>query len=328
MNNYYEMLKVAPNASHTEIETCLDDQYTKWRALVTHHDPNIVTQANQALSILEDIRATLLDQDNRNAYDKQLAQEQEKLSGLTDPDMVLAQNPMQPAMAPPRQRSSTASIPRNAEIDRTDAWICTDPKCRKANQIGTQFCSKCGKRIGAECPSCGVLVELSNKFCSNCGVDKEKNFKLKQGKMVKDLQDQINNLKQEIQTGETDYKTFVKEHPHIKEAGGTPPGCVATVIFLDMLLFISFISIANESWSTFFTLSFSALFLIIGIWALVGKNRQIKGVSDMISTQLKPQMKNLEQQIIAIKNQRYGDNMELILKSNSVQDYNDLDNPS
>ena len=317
MNNYYEMLKVAPNASHTEIETCLDDQYTKWRALVTHHNPDIVTQANQALSILEDIRATLLDQDNRNAYDKQLAQEQEKLGGLADPDMVLAQNPMQPAMAPPRRRGSTASIPRNAEVERADAWICTNPKCRKANQIGTQFCSKCGKRIGAECPSCGALVELSNKYCSNCGVDKEKNFKMNQGRIVRDLQDQIDNLKQEIQDGETNNRKFLREHPHIKEATKTiGSGCTSSAIFLVVCGLIIYISIKNESINTFFTLIIAASLIFSGIVILARKNEQTKMVSDMISNQLKPKVKELEKQIITLQNQRYGDNIELIQKSN------------
>ena len=171
MNNYYELLKVASDASHTEIETRLDDQYTKWRALVTHHDPNVVDQANQALNTLEEIRATLLDQDKRSAYDKILAQEQEKLGGLADPDIVIAQNPMRPVMAPPRPRATATSIPHSTEVERTDAWICSNPKCRKANPIGTQFCTQCGKRIGIECPNCGVLTQGSNKFCENCGVN-------------------------------------------------------------------------------------------------------------------------------------------------------------
>jgi len=212
MNNYYDLLNISQEANQSEIETVLDDQYTKWRALVTHHDTNVVNQANQALSQLEDIRNTLMNPEKRRAYNNSLLANQGNMAGLADPDVFLAQNPVSHVMAPPRPRVSGSGQASQVEIDRTDAWICTNPNCKKANPIGTQFCVKCGTRIGLECPSCGEFVELSNKFCSSCGVNKAEYFKENQAKQIRSLQEQIRNIQTEIQQAEADPKKYYKAY--------------------------------------------------------------------------------------------------------------------
>jgi ribosomal protein L40E len=177
MPNYYELLKLEPDASETEIESRLDDQYTKWRSLVTHHDTTVVSQANQALHTLEEIRTTLLNPQSRLTYNKVLASERENLGGLADPDIVLAQNPVNVGMAPPRSRSKPQASP-SSEIERTDAWICS--KCKKVNPTNTRFCRACGHQIGIECPSCRALTQEINKFCENCGVNIKESIEIKE----------------------------------------------------------------------------------------------------------------------------------------------------
>ena len=53
MPNYYEMLKIAPTAETAEIEAVLDAQYEQWSNLVTHQDPKLQLQAQQALPASE-----------------------------------------------------------------------------------------------------------------------------------------------------------------------------------------------------------------------------------------------------------------------------------
>jgi curved DNA-binding protein CbpA len=139
MTNYYELLKLNSNASGAEIEERLDDQYAKWRSLVTHHDIDIVSQANQALNQLEEIRNTLMNSEKRKEYDRFLSQAQGTMAGLADPDVLIAQNPVTRIMAPPRPSNMHFPASEQKEVERTDAWICTDPKCKKANPTGTQF---------------------------------------------------------------------------------------------------------------------------------------------------------------------------------------------
>jgi len=187
MPTYYELLKLGNTASQEEIEAKLDDQYTKWRSLVTHHDPEVVSQANQALQLLEEMRVVLLDPGKRADYDAAVASQQVGVAGLADPELIIAGNPVAVGgMVPPIRRDTRQAA---APVDRTDAWIC--PNCDKANVIGTQFCAKCGTRIATNCPNCGSMAELSNKFCSSCGVDKEKSFTENQRSQIKDIEQRI-----------------------------------------------------------------------------------------------------------------------------------------
>jgi len=202
MNNYYDLLNIPQDANQSEIETVLDDQYTKWRTLVTHHDNNVVAQANQALSQLEDIRNILMNPEKRWAYNHSLLANQANMAGLADPDVFLAQNPVSHVMAPPRPRASGSEQAPLSEMNRINAWICTNPNCKKTNLIGTQFCVKCGTRIGLECPSCNEFVEISSKFCSSCGAYKAEYFK----------ENQAEQIQAEIQQAEADPKKYYKAY--------------------------------------------------------------------------------------------------------------------
>src|ERR1035437_4567587 len=83
MPTYYEIINVIPTAAQSEIELVLDAQYNKVRRLVTHQDPNVVNQANQALQLLEKIRTTLMDDGKRSAYDAAIGISS-NLGGLAD----------------------------------------------------------------------------------------------------------------------------------------------------------------------------------------------------------------------------------------------------
>ena len=69
MPNYYEIIKVQPTAPTAEIVNACEAQYNQWRRLVTHHDQDVVNQANQALQTIEQIRLTLTDTEKRGVYD-------------------------------------------------------------------------------------------------------------------------------------------------------------------------------------------------------------------------------------------------------------------
>lgn len=174
--SYYEILGVAPSAAVTEIETAYEDHYNKWRRLVTHHDPNVVTQANQALQTLEQIRTTLTAPDKRAAYDAGIGVGG-AVGGLGDPDAVTSvlhqAGLLSRSMSPP-----TGARARSVTGQRIDAWIC--PKCQTANAVGKLFCTECGQSIGRECPNCGQTIESRAEFCSECGVDVQATARAKQ----------------------------------------------------------------------------------------------------------------------------------------------------
>ena len=305
MQNYYELLKLEPDASETEIESRLDDQYTKWRSLVTHHDTTVVSQANQALHTLEEIRTTLLNPQSRATYNKLLSGERDNLGGLADPDIVLAQNPMTAGMAPPRPRNTPQTI-SSSDLERTDAWICTDPKCRKANQIGTTFCAKCGKRVGFKCPSCGSLVELSNKFCTSCGVNKEETFKKMQADQISSLQKQVNNFLAEIHQGEVDYKSLLEKHPEIVTSTRMG-GCAGAILAIVAIILGIGIGIGSES-------AFVGFLIGGGFWAgvlvisqVLYNNKRKEMVQELIESKLKPQIRDLKQEILKVQNEHYGE---------------------
>ncbi len=157
--NYYEMLGVSPTANTTEIEQALDARYNRWRALVTHHDANVVHQANQELQKLEIVRGTLTDVNKRSFYDAGLGLNG-AIGGLADPTAIL-QNSGSLQNPPP--------APASRLTTRTDAWIC--PNCQTTNAIGKRFCIKCGAALGRDCPNCGKLIQAASEFCPECGVN-------------------------------------------------------------------------------------------------------------------------------------------------------------
>lgn len=164
MSNYYEFLKVPSAASIADIQIAIDAMYNQSRRLVTHHDPNIVQNANQNLLMIEQARATLLNPVKRADYDAMLSLS--SMGGLVD---TSAQSSPTPTMTPPMVRRPLVS-PSMAQVDMgNDIWLC--PKCSSANLIGTRFCKKCGNQLGRNCPRCNTLLESTAQFCSDCGVN-------------------------------------------------------------------------------------------------------------------------------------------------------------
>lgn len=167
MSNYYEILNVPHTASHSEIEQALDAQYNNIRRLITHHDPNVVNQANSGLQMLEKIRSTLMDDGRRSAYDVAISG---NVGGLADPSSASFSQPLQVGYPPTATFSQTP--PRHLPLTQASAqraWVC--PKCASANTVNSQFCKKCGESIADPCPACNSLVEKGAQFCTNCGVN-------------------------------------------------------------------------------------------------------------------------------------------------------------
>ncbi len=161
MPTYYEMLKLTPAATAGEIEAAIEALYHQWQSLVTHHDPDIVNKANQALGFLERARATLLDPSRRAAYDASLGV-QGLVGGLVNPQAKpKIATPLPPKLPTPSSVASAAASP--------DTWIC--PKCHAPNVRKMPYCPQCGEEVAHQCPKCGELIERAAQFCSHCGVD-------------------------------------------------------------------------------------------------------------------------------------------------------------
>jgi hypothetical protein len=302
MPTYYELLKIEKNASQNEIEAKLDDQYTKWRGLVTHHDPNVVDQAQQALALMEEMRSILLNPDKRATYDKAIASQREGLAGLADPDMILAANPMQGGgMAPPRPRQPRMDDERKLELDRTDAWLCQNPQCKKANQIGTQFCAKCGSQIGYECPKCGGLVELANKFCSFCGVDKQKHFNHVQQEVIQELQKEIARTSNDLNLAESNPLEYAKRHPAIVDQLN---GCLSGFVFISLLGLGIAIGAASES---AFLGAIIGLGLPLALIIIMSVEHKKSQVAKYAESTLKKNLRSQRDQLNVIKKAKYGD---------------------
>ncbi len=169
MATYYDVLQVTPTATLAEIETAYEAQYNRWRRLVTHHDPDMVNRANQALQVLERLRVTLVDPAKRAAYDESIG-----LQGLVGGLAVLQARPQttRPAPPPPRPRVEPQTPHNLGAGPSVNAWVC--PRCQTANAIHTRFCKQCGHKLGHECPQCGDLIEVAAQHCTRCGVDVER----------------------------------------------------------------------------------------------------------------------------------------------------------
>ena len=188
--NFYEIIGLQNEADSSEIETALDTRYDQWRALVTNHDPKVVSEANQALMTIEEIRKTLLDPNKRIEYDRAL----NSIGGLEDPSTLPAPSGFGTGwMAPPRPKPSRPAS-QQEEIDDGHTWICSS--CKKKYPVGTRFCKSCGNQLGVECPSCGRLTYINNRYCQDCGVDiqgaikqKEAEARLAEKKRIVQLQE-------------------------------------------------------------------------------------------------------------------------------------------
>jgi len=169
MANYYEMVQVKPTATDKEIETAIDARYNQWRALVTHHDDKVRDQANQAMRMLEQIRATLSDPAKRAVYDEAIGV-RGATAGLVDPNAVL--NVPRVVMPPPPPPRPPAPKPATQETSASKLWACQ--KCGEKNPEHTQFCYNCGAQLVRECPKCHKNTSLvATGFCGNCGASYE-----------------------------------------------------------------------------------------------------------------------------------------------------------
>ncbi len=171
MLTYYEVLQTSPDATPADIEQAYEKQYNHWRRLVTHHDPEMVNRANQALQLLQKIHATLTDPRQRATYNASLG----ATGGLADPNAATASSGLS-QVTPPTTRSPslpTAPVivvpPPLKPEDRVDAWIC--PKCKQPNGLESLYCKDCGQTIGVYCPNCHRLIEAIAKFCPACGIN-------------------------------------------------------------------------------------------------------------------------------------------------------------
>ena len=165
MSNFYEFLQIHTNATDVEIENAIDELYNMSRRKVTHHDPRIVQDANQALITIEQARFTLLDPVKRANYDASLALG--NVGGLADETAKpTSASVMPPHIGGPATYTSKSHQQLNTN---TDIWLCS--KCQLANAVGTRFCKKCGNQLGKDCPKCRTLLEAGAQFCSSCGVN-------------------------------------------------------------------------------------------------------------------------------------------------------------
>lgn len=122
MATYYEVLKVRPDASVSEIEVALDAQYNYWRRLVTHHEPEVASQANESLRAIEVIRTTLTDATRRSTYDEVIGLAG-IVGGLTDPGIVA-------------QDSTTTTLGSRPPIALDHSQLKTSGSISSASRVG------------------------------------------------------------------------------------------------------------------------------------------------------------------------------------------------
>lgn len=169
MATYYDFLQINPAAAPAEVEAACESQYNQWRRLVTHHNPEVVQKANEALRLVEKIRATLTDPQKRSIYDASL--NNGAIGGLADPMAQAPSKPAAPPLPPPPAKPALVivSSPVIPVGERVDAWLC--PKCQTVNTIGSRHCSQCGYQLGLNCPDCQALILAAVPFCSVCGTN-------------------------------------------------------------------------------------------------------------------------------------------------------------
>ncbi len=229
MTTYYEILQISPTATTSEIRVAYKAQYNHWRRLVTHHDPDTVNKANQALQWLERVRATLTDPAQRETYDASIGL-RGPVGGLADPQArPQVRQVTRPTPPPPRPRPDPQTPPASAATGRVDAWLC--PQCQTANDIGAQFCKSCGHQIGTECVKCEESMEVGAGFCPTCGANQ------KQARQEKELE-QAEEVRREQELAQK----YVEERA-IQKAGERLQVLFYPLILisLDASLFLTFI---------------------------------------------------------------------------------------
>ena len=297
MINYYEVLDLEQTASLDAIQKRLDDQYAKWRALVTNHDPDVSSQATKAIQTIEIAREILTNPVKRHAYDRDLREELETVAGLMDPSQIVNQ---------PKQGGYSMVIPTRPITQQVvveqpvtlNTWICSS--CQSPNHKGTTYCSKCGGVVGQNCPNCNNLVEFTEKFCSSCGVNKEAHFMDVKRKKIQDIEAQISALGNAIMMGEQNPAQYAKIHGVERYKNG----CLSVVIIggiatLGMNLFRPYSDAGTVI----------AFILYVGLGLLVNygwiRSRTNKAVRERLES-LKAQQKQLHNDLAQAKLMDYG----------------------
>ena len=314
MTTYYEIIKVQPTATIEEIETAVETQYNQWRRLVTHHDANVVNQANQALQTLEQIRSTLTDPAQRTGYDTAIGLSGPQVGGLADPEALL-KTLSSPTLVPPAAKNHPLDVPLSQAqtIKRTDAWIC--PKCQTANAVNQQFCASCGNKIGHACPQCEQLTELVNPYCPHCGANKREIYTRKQETEIKSLQKKIANYNKNIQEWETAgnrvFKWGLNEDAKTKYIDlQNDLGWLQTLFGLGWIFSITISilligSTSSDDWLIPFALIFLLSMLLVTFGPQIfGKRFRSKKAQEKIAV-IRVQISQMEQQIRNIQSHQY-----------------------
>lgn len=199
MTTYYEMLKIQPTASAAEVETAIQEQYDRWRRLVTHHDATVVNEANRSLAMLETIRGTLTNASRRSAYDAGIGLSG-TVGGLADLDVILRD--LDPTVTPPVPGFFKVPGAPSAATVSSSLWICPKQECKADNPPHTRFCFKCGTELVRKCPECGAMTSLvATQMCGSCGYNYEvATQRLDLKTRVSELQNETQGLKAQITT--------------------------------------------------------------------------------------------------------------------------------
>lgn len=218
MTNYYDFLNINPAASPAEIETALESTRTKWRRLINHHDPNIVNQANQALTILEQIQGTLTNTDKRAAYDTGIGLTG-VVAGLADPEALLKTMPL----VPPSVKNVQSHKP--VETTSDDLWAC--PKCGAVNPELSPSCFNCGAQLLRVCPECNQKRSLvKTGVCGNCGSRYDIAVKKRQ-ELRNVLTAKRQEMRDELSTEEQKMQNLNSQVNNLKGEKTEPNGCLA-----------------------------------------------------------------------------------------------------
>ncbi len=298
MVNYYEILGLDFSASRDVIEARLDEQYAKWRALVTHHDSEIASQATKAIQTIEQARNVLTDPAKKQSYDRDLQAELATMGGLVDPS-VIGQAPMgQPNIGMVMPRRPIMGGQQQPQVERLDAWLCS--QCQRPNPKGTTFCVKCGAVVGVNCPSCGVLGDYSDKFCSECGKDKRAVFEENKAMRLKELSDNISKLESDISYAKSDPRGYAKSTSEKKSISG----CGIVIIIVAIIIGIVFgIALINEG-QKIGIFPIVAPTLILGIQLLSQAKKTKKQVARQIET-MEGYIRQMKDQANQIRQEKY-----------------------
>ncbi len=295
MVNYYEILELDFSASRDVIEARLDEQYVKWRALVTHHDSEIASQATKAIQTIEQARNVLTDPAKKQTYDRDLQAELATMGGLVDPSVVGQESMRQPGFGMAMPRRPIMGRQQQPQVERLDAWICS--KCQRPNPKGTTFCVKCGAVVGVNCPSCGVLGDYSDKFCSECGRDKKEAFEDNKAMRLKELKESITEIEKDIHFAKSEPRKFAKINcgPR-KNFGG--------LSFISGIIFIVGLILRNAGQETL-GIVFILVSVVIGVVRIIARINDTKTKVSNEIVVMEGQIQERKTQINQVQQEKY-----------------------